>query len=498
MLLRFILGAGIAIGVTLFTGPPAAADEQVGRLIAQLGSKQFAEREAASAALDALGEPALASLRKARTSEDAEISRRAEGLVARIERRVESARLLEPKRVRLVYQEARVLEALADAARQTGLPLEFEGDRTPLSRRTLTLDTGDVSVWEALDQFKQAAGLAERLTPANNIRNGTKTTVEVQNGMIIQRQILISSSYLDARSLHDTRIVLVEGKSSALPTHQVGAVRVRAVPGPNPAPPGLRQPGEVLFNLEVTPQPGLPWQGVLDVRVHRAVDEHGQELTQPAGTGATPYLSEVAWARNGAVFFADTGLMEPSFANRVLPVRLQAGKKPAKTLREVEGVVTAQTEVGPEALITVDNVYQAAGRTWTAEDGTTLKIVDATRGDDGKVQVRAELQTAAVLQVGGVLVGRVGRRPVNGRGPANAREVEAAALPLTLLDGAGQRVPLQSVKSAQDVNGFGMPHELVLTFEPKAGQADAVKLIYTGKRTVLLDIPFTLKEVPLP
>src|SRR5262245_10668624 len=139
MLLRFILGAGIAIGVTLFTGPLAAADEQVGRLITQLGSKQFAEREAASAALDALGEPALASLRKARTSEDAEISRRAEGLVARIERRVESARLLEPKRVRLVYQEARVLEALTDAARKTGLPLEFEGDRTPLARRTLTL-----------------------------------------------------------------------------------------------------------------------------------------------------------------------------------------------------------------------------------------------------------------------------------------------------------------------------------------------------------------------
>jgi formylglycine-generating enzyme required for sulfatase activity len=54
---------------------------QVARLIAQLGDEAFARREAASQALDALGEPALAQLRQATTSENHEIRWRAQTLL---------------------------------------------------------------------------------------------------------------------------------------------------------------------------------------------------------------------------------------------------------------------------------------------------------------------------------------------------------------------------------------------------------------------------------
>jgi hypothetical protein len=64
-------------------GPPA----EVERLIQQLGSEQFADREAASRALDAIGEPALDALRKAGRSSDAEVRRRADELLRRIEDR---------------------------------------------------------------------------------------------------------------------------------------------------------------------------------------------------------------------------------------------------------------------------------------------------------------------------------------------------------------------------------------------------------------------------
>ncbi len=47
----------------------------VERLIQQLGSSQFTEREAAHKALDALGEAALPALRKARNDPDAEVRR---------------------------------------------------------------------------------------------------------------------------------------------------------------------------------------------------------------------------------------------------------------------------------------------------------------------------------------------------------------------------------------------------------------------------------------
>src|SRR5262249_44516344 len=57
-------------------------------LIRQLGADSFAEREAASKALQKIGPPALAELRKALVSKDLEIRRRARRLVDAIEKEV--------------------------------------------------------------------------------------------------------------------------------------------------------------------------------------------------------------------------------------------------------------------------------------------------------------------------------------------------------------------------------------------------------------------------
>jgi WD40 repeat protein len=62
---------------------------EIERLIQQLGSPNFAEREAATKRLDAVGEPALGSLRKAAArSKDAEIRRRSDSLIKAVEDRI--------------------------------------------------------------------------------------------------------------------------------------------------------------------------------------------------------------------------------------------------------------------------------------------------------------------------------------------------------------------------------------------------------------------------
>src|SRR5690348_7394950 len=119
MLLVGGLGLGLAGGAT---PADSGGDERVPRLIRQLGSDQFREREAATDALDGLGAAALEPLRKATKSEDAEVRRRAADLVQRIEKRVETARILAPLRVRLVYQDTPVADAVADFARKSGYP----------------------------------------------------------------------------------------------------------------------------------------------------------------------------------------------------------------------------------------------------------------------------------------------------------------------------------------------------------------------------------------
>src|SRR5712692_9316065 len=70
--------------------PALAFDKpEIERLIPQLGSPNFAKREVAAKRLDAIGEPALDSLRKAAAhTKDAEIRRRAESLIKAIEGRI--------------------------------------------------------------------------------------------------------------------------------------------------------------------------------------------------------------------------------------------------------------------------------------------------------------------------------------------------------------------------------------------------------------------------
>ncbi len=70
--------------------PVKVAPAQVERLVRQLGSESFAQREAAGKALDAIGEPALDALRKAASdSPDAEVRRSAKRLVKAIEARIQ-------------------------------------------------------------------------------------------------------------------------------------------------------------------------------------------------------------------------------------------------------------------------------------------------------------------------------------------------------------------------------------------------------------------------
>jgi hypothetical protein len=81
--------AARALVVLLALAPAAHAGgdaPEIDRLVRQLGSDSFEEREGAHKRLAAIGEPALGALRKAVGSRDAEVRRRAGELLGRIER----------------------------------------------------------------------------------------------------------------------------------------------------------------------------------------------------------------------------------------------------------------------------------------------------------------------------------------------------------------------------------------------------------------------------
>jgi RNA polymerase sigma factor (sigma-70 family) len=154
--------AGPGEGIT--SAPRGKEDDRIGRLIRQLGSDRFAEREKATKELDKIGAPALDALREAARSGDPEVRRRAGELANKIEERTESDEVLRPKRVHLIYKDTPLLEAVSDFQRKCGYLLSVR-EADELKKRTVTLDTGDVTFWEALDLFCKAAGLVEAGRP---------------------------------------------------------------------------------------------------------------------------------------------------------------------------------------------------------------------------------------------------------------------------------------------------------------------------------------------
>src|SRR5438067_1458670 len=85
-----LLAAAVAAPVP----PPNAREATL--LIEKLGSEDFAEREAATKRLEELGLLALAEVRAATKSENAEIADRAKDLVRKIERRAANDRAIAP------------------------------------------------------------------------------------------------------------------------------------------------------------------------------------------------------------------------------------------------------------------------------------------------------------------------------------------------------------------------------------------------------------------
>src|SRR4051812_6056799 len=77
-------------------------------LIPQLGSRRYAERQAATTALERLGQRAMPALRAAREQRDPEIRARASALLARIE----GGLLVQPSLVALQFNDAPLSEVI--------------------------------------------------------------------------------------------------------------------------------------------------------------------------------------------------------------------------------------------------------------------------------------------------------------------------------------------------------------------------------------------------
>jgi hypothetical protein len=184
--------------------------------------------------------------------------------------------------------------------------------------------------------------------------------------------------------------------------------------------------------LQIRTEPRIPLARVLGVRVERAVDDRGQKLRQAAAGPLDPFQQLTGGVR----------------------LRLVKGEKPARSLRELTGVVLIEvvTEEAARPLVTVDGVWKAAGKTFKGKQGTVVKVLEVQEKDN---VIRARVEVVP---------------------PRN-----------TLLE--------SNMGGLTGIADGKLEYEL--SYATNEGPPPN-KLIISGRRTLPLKVPFTLKGVPLP
>ncbi len=496
---------GILLAAALALASPPTSN--VDQLVQQLGSPRFGEREQAALDLERLGAPALESLQKAVKHPDAEVRRRAEELVRVIERRLQSERLLVPTRLKLDYRDTPLPDAVADLAKRAGCAIDLQ-NRDKLAHRTVTLQTAEIPFWQALAAFCDSAQVTLLTSDLSGRPQAARDVdaIRAQMEMELRRQAVVQQGFAQPFPQQGAgpapRLVLVDQKPAERPTMVAGAVRVRALPATG----GSRNERETTVVLEVYPEPKLAWRGLLGVRIEKAIDEANQAYAQTptdnfAGGGGDPEV--VLWQNGNGVIVQQmqvrgqvilrgdlTGNPYPGLVGSptVTNVRLTASEGAGKTLKVLKGLLFAQVQAPTEPLVSVEELLRNDGRTrsYSMKDGGELILRNAIREDNGDVRLRL-----ALVRPGNVAV--PAPRQLNGR----PGDTDLSAN-LDLVDETGERYVMLDQAVTHVMNNGAVSRELNARFRPKTTTAQPKRLQYVGTRLAVVDIPFELKDVPLP
>jgi hypothetical protein len=144
----------LVLALTALSGETGSAEDarpSVAKLIEQLGSDGFEERERATQLLRERGPSVLPALRKASSHPDAEVRRRVLELIPALE----LAATLAPKRLTLSSHKQPLSAMLAEIKRQTGYSIITKGDD---EKKLYDLELKDVTLWQAVERISLETG----------------------------------------------------------------------------------------------------------------------------------------------------------------------------------------------------------------------------------------------------------------------------------------------------------------------------------------------------
>jgi hypothetical protein len=186
---------------------------------------------------------------------------------------------------------------------------------------------------------------------------------------------------------------------------------------------------------------------------------------------------------------------------RNIPISLIVDGKSVKSLGELTGTLSARVRTAPEVLVTINDVPKAVGKTSKSVDGHEVKVTECKREDDGLVKVKVELKSPLVAEAQDEMI-RMGGRIRGFRGMQQdttniqLNKDDPNAVPFKLVNDNGQRLEL--VTGTMDVMGNNSASRVfTLVYKPAPNDSGPARFEFIGRREVVVDVPFTLKDVPL-
>lgn len=314
---------------------------------------------------------------------------------------------------------------------------------------------------------------------------------------LLRRRVLLSGPGAAAATLPSGPILLADGSAKTQPTAQLGSLRVRTAATTLSQP----VPGDVHgVPLDIRFEPQLKVERFLGARATRAIDSEGQVL-DPVELGAPPAGTQQVFAGQGQVIIWQSDIDGPALPTAAPIVGVRRGDKPAKALKELHGTVAAQVRTPVEEVVAVTDLLAAKDTIARGRGGVSLKVVSATRSSDGLVKIQLELRHPKEVLPEGTdpeveeLVKMI--RVRSGQDVTNL----TSHLGLVVTDAKGEAYWYYGIDGAELRKDLGssVQYTATLRFRPvKPEQGAPAKIALRASRLVDVEVPFVLRDVPLP
>jgi hypothetical protein len=355
--------------------------------------------------------------------------------------------------------------------------------------------------------------------------------------LVAQRQALLASA-TSATSAAPFNILLDPRPGPRLPASLATAVRVEAVPAIESVL-AAYQADNLVGGLRATPEPRLGLEHVTGVRITRAVGATGQELIANL---VNPFDHHTVTAetmlRKGLMIqqrivivngvaqqqlvqinapFDESSGFQPAPALQTV-FRLKAGDTGVAKLSELSGVLLGTVRTPPEELVAVTDLFpKGAPAAVRGESGATLqaKVTDENVDDTFTVDVTLtyspnRVSVATPGRDEALILDKLAKAAIAGAAAGAPGAAASSRLSfvmqqgLILTDEAGRpfrltRMPVRGI-AARGRGGDLIMYTMQLTAtrtSPEQSKNKPAKLAFYGTWLKPVEIPFTLKDVPV-